>query len=193
MNKKFILSIFTLILILLLSTEKISFAEGVQDISITNRNSISNQLLSMKEKPIIIDPNKPLGDVSSIKKSVYQFENYFHKVVMLPQYIPFTPTHSGGNLSKKDKLIQIDYLNQKINERLYLMILLRPEEKVRDGKNAKKLSLVDGTEVIYNHIKESDSDFIRFKKGDLIYYIAISKNKKEEKLADLLKVANSLK
>lgn len=181
--------------ILLMSTEQIISAEVAHKKLNTNKNIVTIELPSLENKyqPIKIDPNKPLGDVFPIKESVSQFEKRFHKEVMLPQYIPFIPTHSGGNFSETNKLIQVDYLNQKTDERLYMMILLRPEEQVKNGENAKIISLVDGTKAIYNHIKESDGEFMRFKKGDLIYYISISKNNKEEKIGDLLKVANSLK
>ena len=102
--------------------------------------------------PLDYDPNKPLGDVSPIHISVSQFEERYHKDVLIPQFIPFKPTHSGGRCNELLKNLDIEYINLKSNER-----------------------------------------FLFLYKGGLFYEIGISKNKKNEKLNDLLKVANSLK
>lgn len=140
-----------------------------------------------------INLDNPLGyDASSIEESVSQFEKTYNKDVMLPQYIPFIPTHSGGNFAETQKIVTVDYLNKETNERLCMMVFLRPEQSVEEGKTGKYVDLNNGTKAVYYHLPESKNEFMRFKKGDLLYYITISKNNRNEKLDDLMKVANSL-
>lgn len=148
-----------------------------------------------KKEELELDPYHPMGvrGLVPIDVSVLQFENHLHQDVMLPQYIPFLPTHSGSFYNKTAKIIQIGYLNQKTNERFDMFVYFNPEQKVREGKNAKLIKLDNGLRVVYNHIKESHKDSMRFKKGDLLYYLTITKNNREEKLGELIKIANSLK
>ncbi|CAM3680309.1 MULTISPECIES: hypothetical protein [Brevibacillus] len=140
--------------------------------------------------PLNSDPSKPLGDVAPIKVSVSQFENTNKQKISLPQYIPFTPTHTGGHYNKLLQMLTIDYLNQKTNELLSISVYL----KESSDKNNKPeiVTLADGTIAKYIHSDKYIADFIRFKKNNLTYEIGILKQEKGRRLDALIKVANSL-
>lgn len=184
-------------LILLLPTGQVIYASTKQNVTsgkntLTTNNEIS---VTSAKKPSIdhldgLNQNNPLGyNASPIKESVSKFEKAYNKNVKLPQYIPFTPTHSGGKFAETPKIVTVDYLNKETNERLCMMVFLRPEQSIEEGKTGKYVDC----KAVYDHLKESKNEFMSFKEGDLLYYITISKNNRDEKLDDLLKVANSLK
>ncbi|RAT94000.1 hypothetical protein [Brevibacillus sp. Leaf182] len=140
--------------------------------------------------PLDVDPSKPLGNVAPIKVSVTQFENTYKKDTLLPQYIPFTPTHTGGVFSELQQKLTVDYLDQKTDERLSMTIHYKIGGDLKI--QPKIVDLVNGTKAEYLHDEYYLADFIRFKKSDLIYVIGISKNGRGERFDDLVKVANSL-
>ncbi|MED4730971.1 hypothetical protein P9597_23120 [Aneurinibacillus migulanus] len=75
-----------------------------------------------------------------------------------------------------------------------MMVFIRPEQSIEQGKTGKYVDLNNGTKAVYYHLQESDNEFMRFKEGDLLYYtIYVFQNNRDEKLNDLLKVANSPK
>jgi hypothetical protein len=47
-----------------------------------------------------VQPDKPLGDVVSIEEALSEFEARYEKKVMIPNYVPFDPTISGGKVEK---------------------------------------------------------------------------------------------
>lgn len=187
MREKIIITILSLIL--LLSLGQVIYAS-------TEQNATSNENIKKSSTDHLgdLNPNNPLGyNASPIEESVSQFEKTYNKNVKLPRYIPFTPTHSGGNFAESQKIVTVDYLNKKTNERLCMMVFIRPEQSIEEGKTGKYVDLNNGTKAVYHHLKESSNEFMIFKEGELLYYITISKNNRDEKLDDLLKVANSLK
>ena len=144
------------------------------------------------DDPLTYDPKKPLGDVSPIHISVSQFEERYRKDVLIPHYIPFTPTHSGGRCNERFQNVEIDFINVKTNEKLFIDVSF----KNHWGKFVKQAALVtldDGTKAWYLNDKRRVADFLGFHKDELFYEIGILKNHKNERLHDLIKVANSLK
>ncbi|WDV93323.1 hypothetical protein [Brevibacillus parabrevis] len=140
--------------------------------------------------PLDVDPNKPLGNVAPLKVSVSQFEKTYHKDILLPQYIPFTPTHTGGRFNELLQRLTVDYYNNQTNELLSISIYVQSNNPLKI--QPEMITLVDGTKAEYLHADNYMADFIRFKKNNLFYEIGIAKNGKSEKMDDLLKVANSL-
>ncbi|KHF38539.1 hypothetical protein [Halalkalibacter okhensis] len=113
---------------------------------------------------------------------------------MMPEYLPFTPTVSGGNIDKSQDILRIDYLNEKSNKTLAL------EAHVNDLnlKSAKGeyFNLNNGIKAEIINDQSIDFLFINFKVNDLTYLIGINKNKYpdiEECIKELKKVANSIK
>ncbi|MDR7319653.1 hypothetical protein [Brevibacillus nitrificans] len=152
--------------------------------------SILQPVAPNPKDPLDVDSNKPLGNVSTIELSETQFKNTYKKDILLPQYVPFTPTHTGGHFNKLLQELSIDYLNEKTNELLSISIYVQNGGDIKIQPEI--VTLVDGTKAEYLHADNYIADFIRFKKNGLTYLVGISKNDKKEKRDDLLKVANSL-
>ena len=139
---------------------------------------------------VILIPNSSLAN-NSLQKSISQFENKFNQNIMLPEYIPFNPTNIDSEFNESLKLLKINYTNKKTNEELMILISLKQNEKINSNKYSKQITLNDGTKTIYSHIEKSDSEFLTFVKNDLDYYLKLTKNGKETRINDLLKIANS--
>ncbi len=146
------------------------------------------------DEPITVDPSKPLGDVASIEGSVAQFERKFNEIIILPHYLPFTPTHSGGHFDESQKQVRIDYLNNtKNSQELLSLKIIFGKIHLKIEKSAQFVKLEDNTEAKYIHSRTTVFDFLKLEKGGLTYFIAISKNNNKDTLTELLKVANSLR
>ncbi|RNB68021.1 hypothetical protein EDM52_21695 [Brevibacillus invocatus] len=142
--------------------------------------------------PLDTDPSKPLGDVVPIEASVSQFENTNKQKILLPKYIPFTPTHTGGHYNELLKMLSIQYLDQKANNLLAISVYLKKNRSKNFEVKSENVTLADGTIAMYVHSEDHGADIIRFKKNNLTYQIRLSKRGTEKKLDDLIKVANSL-
>jgi hypothetical protein len=155
--------------------------------------SLALTLPNLNKDPLEPNPNKPLGNVITIEESVLQFEKAFNKEVLLPKYLPFTPTDSGGNFYKNEQRLTVDYLNRQTGELCSLHIYNR-EFHLNSETAATNVKLTDGTKASYIHNSSIVADFIKFKKAELTYLLGISKNNSPDKskLNDLLKIANSL-
>jgi hypothetical protein len=149
---------------------------------------------STANEPLQADPNKPLGDVIPIEQSVSQFEKTFKKDVLLPKHLPFIPTNSGGFFDKQQQRLRIDYLNKNTGE-LCSVLVFYLENHIKGDKTAQQVKLIDDTKAYYMHDNTMAFDFIKFKKGDLTYRLAVSKTNRQgkERLDDLLNIANSMK
>lgn len=137
------------------------------------------------------DPNKPLGEVIPIEEAAAEFQKRYDKKVMIPKYIPFTPTIAGGKVSENE--ITLDYLDEKDNKTLSLSAYVN-DLKIKKAKD-DFFNLDNGIKAEIINDKRIGFMLITFKADGLSYLIGINKSKyrdTEECIKELTKVANSL-
>ncbi|MCT8138224.1 hypothetical protein H1D32_10930 [Anaerobacillus sp. CMMVII] len=117
-----------------------------------------------------ITPDNPLGEEYTIEEAVSKFEGKFHKKVLLPRYLPFEVTHSGGSYSEAQKHITVTYYNEHSQAKVQIDTFYQPISKGISGETVK---LKDGSKAIYRTDIGSGFDFLFIEKDDFNYYLGI--------------------
>ncbi|WP_164472664.1 hypothetical protein [Cohnella candidum] len=141
----------------------------------------------------ILNPQNPLGDNLSVNEAKSAFESKYNTKMLLPTYVPFTPTHIGGDLKKT--MLRIRYFNEKTQHTMLLDIIPKTETLYDQIfiPHGDEVKLIDGTKGKYYHDSNLALDRIHFVKNNIGYRIYIGKNNGPVPLSDLLKVADSLR
>lgn len=145
-----------------------------------------------------LEPNKPLGNTKPIEEALIEFHHIYHKQIEEPEYIPFKPTISGGNVDKSQDSLRLDYLNENDNKTLSINVFTK-DIKIQSENNkdtSSATTLENGIEAKIINDKRIDFMFISFvDESDLKYVIGVNKNKYKdmnECITELTKVANSI-
>ena len=134
----------------------------------------------------------PLGDNLSIAKTVSNFEKRFQKKVLLPEYISFTPTHTGGSYLEASAYIRISYYNISSKQTLIVEEAVEnPQSDYNKAAKANPITLKDGTDAIY--LEDRIAKRIWFKKNGMVYTIGLQTDHNNVDTQELLQVVNSLK
>lgn len=144
------------------------------------------------------DPKNPLGEVRPVKDVVSEFKKTHKTKVILPKYIPFKPTHTGGDIYtvRQQQRLRIDYVKNNYKAKL-LTVEIVNGSKMKIGtreKNAIKIKLKNGVDSLY--ISETEKygyDILYFTKDNNSYRIAISNYNENDQFKELEKVALSIK
>lgn len=167
-------------------------------------NYTTNVVTAQKDMETQIQTEIPTNDLKnaaeseptlSIEDALKQFRTSFNKNPIVPKYIPFEPTYSGGLFNEQKKVVSVGYLNVNSHEFMSLMITTEDFVNIKDPVYIK---LHNSTKAIYVRARDSklaSVDFIRFQKDGLTYQIGISnseRNDGQERLKELVEIANSM-
>ncbi|MCM3379488.1 DUF4367 domain-containing protein [Shouchella rhizosphaerae] len=142
------------------------------------------------EDPLTPDPNKPLGDVLPIEKAVQEFNYLYGIEVVLPQYLPIHYTTQGGSIDQGS--LRVDYMDQSNNELLSINVFVG-EKHLESEKRAKEVLLNKNITGYHFIMPDSNINFLIFRQDGLTYIIALASHYKDNKVDELIKIANSLR
>ncbi|WP_223066140.1 hypothetical protein [Paenibacillus caui] len=133
--------------------------------------------------------NRPLGDDLSISDGAILFERLANKKAVIPNFLPFSPTHAGASYHKVIKSLRISFLNDNTNQFIAItqQAFEYPPNDFKDKHSDLKLK--DGTKAFY--LPNQINRLLFFKNG-VIYVISDFTQHNKLPLATLIEIANSL-
>lgn len=129
-------------------------------------------VISEKDDLLSETLKNPLGHDLSIDEAVSKFEQQFKKNVLLPTYIPFNTSHTGGHYS--DERLIISYYNENTKDKIKISMV--HNGKLVYPKGSEELLLPDGTKAVYVSDEKRVANFLFFVKDGIEYQLGISKN-----------------
>lgn len=140
------------------------------------------------EDPLNPDPKKPLGDVIPIEKAVQEFNYLYGIEVALPKYLPIHYTTQGGSIQRA---LRVDYMDQSNNELLSINVFVG-EEYLESEKRAEEVLVNKNITGYHFNMPDSNINYLIFRQRGLTYIIALASHHKENKMDELIKIANSI-